>query len=205
MIGPDPHGDTVLQRYSKPAIGLHWLVAVLIVIVGAIGLYFGWARRGEKPFWLNLHATVGMAMLIAICARVVYRLAHRPPPLPDGTSRIEEMAAKGAHFLMYVLMVAIPAAGLVAFIWHARIFDFGAFQVDLGVTSDRSIFHPAQSIHKWLAYGFFIVVGLHVLAAVWRQFILRDHLLERMLFPQRSLAIETEDKGSEGSNHVHSA
>ena len=205
MAGSLAQDDTLLQRYRKPAIALHWLVAVLFPIVGVIGLYFGWAPRGERPFWLNLHATAGMAMLIAICVRVVYRLAHRPPPLPHGTSRLGEMAAKGAHFLMYVLMVAIPAAGLVAFIWHARIFDFGAFQVGLGVVSDRSIFHPAQSIHKWLAYGFFIVVGLHVLAAVWRQFILRDHLLERILFPPRSSAIATHDEGSEGSNHVHSA
>ena len=193
MIGSHPDSDPTLQRYTNPAIVLHWLVAVLIIAVAGIGLYFGVAPRGERPFWLNLHATIGLAMAIAIVARLAWRLIQAPPPSPVGGSRREERAAQAVHLLMYILMITIPLVGLIAFIWHARIFDFGIFQLNLGVVSERGIYSPAQSIHKWFAYVFLIVIALHVLVAFWHRFVLRDQLLERIIFPPRPSAKMTAD------------
>ena len=200
MMGSHPDSDPTLQRYTNPAIFLHWLVAVLIIAVAGIGLYFGVAPRGERPFWLNLHAIIGLAMAIAIVARLAWRLAQAPPPSLVGSSRREELAAQAVHFLMYVMMIAVPAFGLVAFIWHARIFDFGMFQLNFGVASERGVYSPAQSFHRWLAYGFLIVIALHVLAALWHRFVLRDQLFERILFPLRpsvkmTADLKTEDLG----------
>ena len=210
MMGSPQDRDTSLLRYTNPAILLHWLVALLIITVAGIGLYFGVAPRVERPFWLNLHATTGLAMAIAIVARSAWRIVQAPPPWPDGASRLEERGAQAVHLLMYVLMIAIPLFGLVAFIWHARVFDFGVFHLNFGVASERAVYSPAQSIHKWIAYGFLILIALHVLAALWHRFILRDQRLERIFLPPRPSArltadLKTEEFGSERSNHVHSA
>ena len=209
-MGSPPDRDATLQRYTNPAIFLHWLVAALIIVVAGIGLYFGVAPRGERPNLLNLHATIGLAMVIAIVARLAWRIMQAPPPSPLVRSRLGELGTRAVHFLMYVLMIAIPLFGLIAFIWHARIFDFGVFQLTFDIASDREVFHPAQSIHKWLAYGFLIVITLHVLAAFWHRFVLGDQLFKRILFPPPPSAkltanLQTEDLGSERSNHVHSA
>ena len=210
MMGSPPDSNPALQRYTNPAIFLHWLVAVLIIAVAGLGLYFGAAPRGERPFWLNLHATIGLAMATAIVTRLAWRMMQAPPPSLVGGSRLEERAAQAVHFLMYILMIAIPLVGLIAFIWHARIFDFGMFKLNFGVVSERAVYSPAQSIHKWLAYGFLIVIALHVLAAFWHRFVLRDQLLERIIFPPRPSAkmtadLKTEGLGSERSNNVRSA
>jgi cytochrome b561 len=81
---------------------------------------------------------------------------------------------------MYLLMLIIPIVGIVTFIWHGRAFNFGLFQLDFGVRSNRAIFHPSENIHGYLAYALFGLVGLHVLAALWHHFIRRDGVMRRM-------------------------
>ena len=82
---------------------------------------------------------------------------------------------------MYVLMLIIPAAGIVAYVWHGRSFNYGLFQLNFGVVSDPATFHPAEEIHQLLAYSLFAVVGLHVSGALWHQYFRRDGVLSRML------------------------
>ena len=82
--------------------------------------------------------------------------------------------------LLYALMFVIPIIGIVTFIWHGRIFDFGLFRVNFGIARNRAIFHPTEDIHGYLAYALFGLAGVHVLAALWHHFIRRDGLLLRM-------------------------
>ena len=205
MTYADPQTATPTPSYPNSTIALHWVVAALIISVGGLGLAFGSAPRSARPVLLNLHATAGLVMSVAIAARIIWRLVKRQPNFPAGPSRMLEQASKLLHHLMYVLMLAIPLTGLIAFIWHGRIFNFGAFVLDFGVLSERSVFHPAQTIHVWLAYALLGSITLHVLATIWHQFFLRDKLLGRMLFQPRSLARTNEDTGSERSSHVSQA
>jgi len=42
------------------------------------------------------------------------------------------------------------------------------------------IFHPTEDLHGYLAYTLFALIGIHVLAVLWHQFMWRDRLLRRM-------------------------
>jgi cytochrome b561 len=77
-------------------------------------------------------------------------------------------------------MFFIPILGVVTFIYHGRIFDFGLFHIDFGVKKSSAIFGPTEDIHGYLAYALFAIAGLHVLAALWHRFYLHDGVLERM-------------------------
>jgi maleylacetoacetate isomerase len=59
------------------------------------------------------------------------------------------------HRALYVLMFITPFVGVVTFIWHGRIFDFGLFRLDFGVPSNRAVFRPTEDIHGYLAYALF--------------------------------------------------
>ena len=80
-------------------------------------------------------------------------------------------------------MFITPIVGVVTFLYHGRVFDFGLFQLDFGVTKNRAIFHPTEDIHGYLAYALFALAGLHALAALWHQFVLHDGVLRRMWPP----------------------
>ena len=174
---PDPSAEL---RYTGGAVALHWTMAVLIVVVGVLGLlHDSWPRSTQK-FWINLHALIGLLVWVLIVVRLAWRLRHPPPALPPEIGVLPRRLSYAVHLLLYVLVFVIPLVGIVTFVWHGRAFDFGLFRVDFGVRSNRAIFHPTEDLHGYLAYTLFTLIGIHLAAALWHQFVWRDRLLQRM-------------------------
>ena len=166
-------------RYTRGAMALHWMMVVLIVVVGALGLlHDSWPRRSQA-FWINLHALIGLLVWALIVVRLYWRLEHPPPALPPEVGVLPRRLSY-AVYLLYLLVFVIPLVGIVTFVWHGRAFDFGLFRVDFGVRSNRAVFHPTEDLHGYLAYTLFALIGIHLLAALWHQFVWRDRLLQRM-------------------------
>ncbi len=177
-----------INRYDSIAMSLHWAIAALLVFIGGIGLTWDYFPRGTKPFWLNIHVTVGLLFFALVIARAAWRATHKPPELPADVDDLSRRLSHPLHMLMYALMVVIPAIGFVAFVWHGRVFNFGLFSLDFGVTSTRAVFHPAQNYHAYAVYTLFALIGLHAAAALWHHFVQRDGVLARMLPAPREAA-----------------
>jgi cytochrome b561 len=167
-------------RYDAGAIALHWVMALLIVVVGVLGLlHDSWPKR-TQAFWINVHALIGLVVLALLIARIGWRRRHRPPPLPADCGELSRRLSPPVQGLLYLLMFVIPILGIVTFIWHGRVFDFGWFRLDFGVPKNRAIFQPTELIHGYLAYALFGLATLHALAACWHQYVRRDGVLLRM-------------------------
>ncbi len=169
-----------LQRYTPVAVALHWAMAVLVVWVGVLGLLHDSWPRGTQAYWINVHALSGLLLFTLLLARIAWRRGHAPPALPEAAGPLSHRLSPPVHWALYALLFVIPIIGVVTFVWHGRAFDFGLFRVDFGVKSDRAIFHPTEDLHGYLAYALFALVGLHVLAALWHQFVRHDGLIARM-------------------------
>jgi superoxide oxidase len=170
----------VNTRYDSGALAFHWTMAVLVVVVGVLGLLHDSWPRGTQAYWINLHALLGLLVWVLLMARFRWRLRHPPPELPAHVGTLARRLSYPAHLLLYLLLFVIPILGIVTFIWHGRAFDFGLFKVDFGVAKNRAIFHPTEDIHGYLAYTLFGLIGIHALAALWHQFVRRDGVLLRM-------------------------
>jgi cytochrome b561 len=171
---------TSTERYGTPAIAFHWISVVLIVVVGTLGLlHDSWPKRTQS-FWINIHALFGLLVWMLVVARFGWRSRHTPPALPADVGTLTARLSRLVHGSLYALMFVVPILGVVTFIWHGRVFDFGLFRLDFGVRSNRAIFHPTEDIHGYLAYALFALVGLHVLAALWHHFVRHDGVLRRM-------------------------
>jgi len=168
-------------RYGHVAMTLHWLIAVLLVGVGILGLIFESIPRASRMFYINLHTTIGLVMFGFVLLRILWRLTNPVPPADVSWSRLVIISSELTHKALYGLMLAVPIIGVIAYVWHGRIFDFGLFKLDFGMASAKTIYDPAEEIHSALAYGLFGLVGLHVLAALWHQFIVRDGIFRRIL------------------------
>jgi cytochrome b561 len=153
---------------------------VLVVVVGVLGLlHDSWPKTTQR-FWINIHALVGLLLWFTLIARFGWRRRHPPPPLPPYVGNYARRWSSPVHFMLYLLLFVTPIIGLVTFVYHGRVLDFGMFHVDFGVKSNRAIFHPTENIHGYLAYALFGLAGFHALAALWHQFIARNDLLRRM-------------------------
>ena len=170
-----------LRRYSPVSMTLHLTMAALILFAVVHGLLLDDWPRDSKVASINIHAQSGLLVLVLLIARVWWRRTHTPPPLPPEVSEFSRRAAHPVHMLIYVLMLVVPLVGIVAFVWHARVLDFGLFAINFGIKSNGAVFHPAEDIHLLLTYGLLALVGGHAAAALWHHFVSRDTVLLRML------------------------
>jgi cytochrome b561 len=173
------------KAYGTGAIAFHWAMFLLVVVVGVLGLLHDDWPKATQGFWINLHALLGLLLWFTLIARLFWRIRHAPPALPEDVGDLSRRLSGPVHWALYALMFSIPIVGVVTFVYHGRIFDFGIFHVDFGVKKNPAIFGPTEDIHGYLAYALFALAGLHALAALWHRFYLRNGVLGRM-WPFRS-------------------
>ena len=177
---------TTPARYTGTAIGLHWLLAVMIAGSFAVGLYMVDLPFSPQRLKLyNWHKWAGILILTLSAARLLWRLTHRPPaaaPMPAWQAR----AAHAAHLALYVLFFAVPLMGW-AYSSAAGfpIVLFGVLPLPDFVPVSRELADALKPWHGWLAKGLAAVVVLHVAGALKHQFIDHDGLLRRM-WPARA-------------------
>lgn len=168
------------QRYSSVAIAFHWMIALLVIVNLVIGL--GHESIPALRAWMGTHKAIGISVLVLTLARVAWRLAHRPPPLPAATPVWERVAAHATHWSLYALLLAMPLTGwaLVSGPDAKRPLSwFGLFDVPL-LPVASSTADAADAAHGLLGWVMLALVVLHVSAALRHHLILRDHVLARM-------------------------
>jgi cytochrome b561 len=177
---PSVQDSNTFSRYGSGAIVFHWLMFVLVVCVGVLGLlHDSWPKQTQR-FWINIHALLGLLLWFTLIARFWWRRRHQPPPPMQSVGAFSRRTSALVHFVLYALLFVTPIVGVITFVYHGRVFDFGIFKIDPGIKSNRAIFHPTEDLHGYLAYAIFTLAGIHALSALWHQFILRDRLLHRM-------------------------
>ena len=166
------------DRYSLPAIALHWLLALMILGTLAFGAYMTDLPFSPQRLKLyNWHKWLGVVILLLSAARLLWRLTHRPPAdLP--AARWQTTAAHAAHHTLYLLFFAVPLVGW-AYSSAAGfpIVLFGALPLPDFVPVDRGLAETIKPWHGWLAYGLSAVIVLHVAAALkLSEGTIRNHL-----------------------------
>lgn len=167
------------DRYTGVAIVLHWTIAALIITNLAIGLLLD----SLKIF--TVHKSIGMLVLLLSVARLVWRLTHRPPPLPATVKRWETGLAHAVHWLLYALMILIPLSGWIftsASLKRHPLTFFGLFPLPMfPVAQDKALSDTVAERHEQLAYLMIALLVLHVVAALKHRFLDGDRTLDRML------------------------
>ena len=170
------------HRYTRVAIGLHWLMALMIA--GSLGVGLTMARLPLSPTRLllyNGHKWAGVLILTLAALRLLWRLSHRPPALPPMPGW-QHAAARGSHAAMYLLFFAVPLLGW-AYSSAAGfpVVLFGVLPLPDWVPVDRGLASALKPWHGRLAWLLGLLVLLHVAAALKHQLVDRDGLINRML------------------------
>jgi cytochrome b561 len=179
------------DRYTGVAIGLHWLIAALIVgqILGGWVMTDEATPRAQAFQMFQLHKSFGFTILALSLVRLVWRFAHPPPALPPGMKGWEIAAARLTHVGFYALMIGIPLSGWVLVStapYSVTTLWFGLFEVPKlpflpDLEGKKAVNEAAESAHSALAWATIVLLGLHVGAALKHHFIDKDGVLARML------------------------
>lgn len=187
------------DQWGSASKSFHWIFALLIAIQVPLGF---WLTR-ERPLadisgddelllWLEFfHHSTGFIILFVAATRLSWRTFNVVPNLPAGMAALQRGAAKLVHYSLYVLMLVFPLSGWAA----SSLIGNEMFPVPINfwglempeVPFIRTAPDPLNSfafyreVHQWCWRIGGWILSLHVLAALYHQFIARDNTLGRFL------------------------
>jgi len=185
-----------IQVYSFVARFFHWLTVLLLILLFASGIAMT-ERTEEYNLWdattntlYSSHKALGLMLLAVIILRLGYRMAFGTPPAPPSLNGLQKMAADGVHWGLYGLLVAVPITGWIGISMFPALDVFGV-RVPALVAADRQSAEWAFEVHEILGNLFLILIAVHIAAALFHYFILKDGILQRMWFT-KNVAGKTE-------------
>lgn len=171
----DRLGYTLTQKI------LHWLMALCICLDLVVARKFG----GEMELWDRLesrgdHATLNLIVLALFTLRLYFRFTQGVPALHPGPAW-QVRLAQWTHGAIYFCMAALFATGLATALHTTTpVVVFGEWSLSLG-NLDESLFLAIRQWHEFSTQAIMVLIGLHVLGAIYHQLILRDGVMSRML------------------------
>ncbi len=168
------------QQFGLVSKLIHWLMAALFIAIIAIALYMDELPRGAEKFeWMSLHKALGACALAAVLLRIVWhRITKAPTPLGDGWQL--KLAHLG-HVALYLLMLIMPISGLIMSLAGGHdVSVFSWFTLSGFSEKNETLGGIASFIHHNAANLLYLVLLLHVAAALYHHFILKDNTLKRI-------------------------
>ena len=177
--------------WGWPARLLHWVMAGLILFQLSLGF-----RMVElvsdvylKFSLYQTHKSWGVVIFALALVRIAWRVCHKPPEMPASMGALEKAVARGAHLVLYVLMVLLPITGWLMASASELQETFGLKNMVFTWFELPDPFKPGskalegffKSIHTWAAFGMAMLLLGHTFAALHHQFIKRDGVLWRMI------------------------
>lgn len=170
-----------MTRYSTPAIMLHWLMALMIIGLFALGLYMH-----ELPFSLqklklySWHKWTGITVFVLVLARLYWRKRNPPPPMTV-IPPWQQWAAHYGHITLYTLMLIVPLSGwLMSSAKGVQTVWFGVVPLPDLLAKNEGTGELLESVHKYLNYLFMVIVAGHLAAALQHHFLHKDDTLKKM-------------------------
>lgn len=174
-----------LARYGATAQLAHWLTALLLLAVFALGFYM--VDLKLSPTKLKLfayHKWIGVSIFMLILLRMAWRRRHPPPPLPATMPDWAQRTAEITHRLLYLLVVLVPLSGwLMSSAKGFQTVLFGMLPIPDLLSKDAALGAALESTHWTLNKMLLGLVALHVAAALKHAIVDRDGVLQRMLPP----------------------
>ena len=190
-------------HYTKTAVILHWLIALGIFSMFALGWFmsdipkeapkqlsfdlFNWGiytwqvseEISPRSFYFNVHKSFGVTIFALILLRIIWRLTHTPPALLSSYKTIERKLANGTHRLLYLLMLVLPLSGVIMATYSKYGIKWFGMNFIKGLDNNpmRELY---KSIHEIVGLILLAFVVIHILGALKHKLIDKDDTLKRM-------------------------
>ena len=189
-MSPNRSSEPSAQRYGAVAQAFHWATAILVLIAfiygpgGSEARVYAAARDADR----QLHETLGMAVLMLVVLRLLWRLVDKRPD-PAQVPRWMGASAKAVQALLFLLLFAVPVTAITgAWLEGHPVTLLAGIRIGPLLAESHTLGQEVASIHTWLGDAILWTAGLHAAAALYHHLVLRDGVLASMLpgaFPRR--------------------
>lgn len=181
------------NKYSKTAIYLHWIIAILMIFNVILGWSAELLPEANIRFAIDTHKSIGISVLGLVLMRVLWRFSHQPPPLPHSFQSWESTLAKLGHSALYLLMLALPISGwLHDSAWKdAATHPMQLFYIipwpristieHLAPAFKEELHSIFGAVHEWLGWVLVALFILHIAAVLKHSLLDKQPVIHRML------------------------
>ena len=168
--------------YDPITRSIHWIVAVLVATAYGVALVREDLPKGDlRTFLLAFHMWIGMGVFVLSIARLGWRAAAPAVEPAPGTPPLR-LLARLVHVALHLALLALPLVGLLAAWGKGRpVTLFGLMPLPALVPIDRGLGERLEDLHQLAGHAVMILAGLHAVAAIAHQWVLKDGTLARML------------------------
>lgn len=170
-------------RYSSLSIGLHWLMALLLVAVYACIELREFFPKGSDPrnALKTWHFMLGLSVFVLVWVRLLARwVGPRPaitPALPAWQARLSGLV----QGLIYLLMIGMPLGGWLILSAEGKPVPFFGLTLPPLVAANETLAHQIEELHETFGKVGYGLIALHTVAALYHHYGRRDDTLRRML------------------------
>jgi cytochrome b561 len=173
------------SRYQPALVALHWLLTLMIIGLLCLGFFVLANMPNSDPKKLDIlvwHMAGGMFVFVLMILRVVIRRWSARPAMAVTGSPLLDRLASIAHISFYLIVFLMIATG-----WTTGWLISGVFQPHGEPLPDSFAVFPTFRAHAALATLLAILIVVHIAAALYHQFVLKDGLFRRMWFGERTI------------------
>jgi len=170
-------------KYRQPAIWLHWISALLIVGLLGLGWYMMSIEDDPGSGWyFDQHKSFGLLLLMLVLIRLVWRIGHKPEPLPVTVPTWQKKLAGLTQWLLYGCMLAMPILGLMGASHTKRGVALFGMKLPAWTVPDHDVAEEFFTLHSILAFILTALIVLHVLAGLKHLLVDKDGVFHRIWF-----------------------
>ena len=166
--------------YAVTPKGLHWLMALLIMLDLIVARRFGTPLTDLDRFGSRSdHAAIGITIAVLLVLRLYFRWRYGVPALPANMPDWQKQLAQAAHWALYGLIALLIVSGVIAASAANSVIEpFGLFAINDGIEGN---FVGLRQVHQWVIWAISTLIVAHIAAALYHWLWLRDTITQRML------------------------
>lgn len=173
-----------VQKYSKLAMSLHWIMALLILAMFCLGWYMEDLPKGsdERSYFFKLHKNIGMTLFLLLILRIICAVIDKRPGLPNSLASWQRKLATATHHSLYLFMILQPLTGFISS-------SFTKYKTSFwGVIDLPRIFEPSKEwndffteVHEICSVVLLVLILIHLAGALAFLVSKHENVLRRML------------------------
>jgi cytochrome b561 len=168
-------------RYDGVAMALHWLTAGLVLAQFGLAEVWGFVPRPSRHLMIVAHLSCGILLTVVLIVRIAWRVTpgHQ---VRGATAGWMALTSKAMHYGLYGLLAAEAVTGFLLR-WSSKqpMSFLGLLIPSPFAPFPKPVHRVVGAVHDWIAWTIIVLATGHALAALFRHFVLRDHVLRRML------------------------
>ncbi len=171
------------ETYGIISKSFHWILSICYVTILSIGFVMANMPKSETKYMIyGYHKAFGTILLGLGLLRLLWKLMNISPSYIGQYNSWDRIAAKVGHWMLYFFVILMPLSAFIGSLVGGRDINvFSLFEIKAMDTKHESLSKFAYEVHHIVAFVLVGLVMLHILAALYHHFYLKDQTLVRML------------------------